>query len=294
MSIPPTITYGLQDTHTTILPCTFYYTLLNLDESSPTTMCLRLNTFNNIIDSGNIKGQILAGTPRQIINYKAVDRDYTTATTAASMATTLSSYPWVMPEDGQPEVWYRQYFNDLYAFYTVLGCEYEITYFNPRSGGRHNLLAYTIETDGTTGATRLPIDATIQDLQAFKQVRYENVGCRDNSMITPYTIVKGTYKPGSAKRDISNDGDVKLWTQTAANATPTYKEVLQLMAYCGPLSSQGGSDAPTLTGHHLQVQVRLKYIVQFKQLKQGIKYPAATATTITTSNFPTAANPFLT
>jgi hypothetical protein len=294
VSIPPTITYGLQDTHTTILPCCFYFSIINLDVTTPTTMCLRLNTFNNIIDTGSaeIKNSINANTSRQVINYKAIDTTYSAAVLSGNMATTLTPYPWIFAENGDPEVWYRQYFTEMYSYYTVLGCEYEITYFNPRSGGRHNLVAYTIETTGTTDSTRLPTDASLQDLQAFKQVRYENVGSRDNSTIVPYTIIKGTYKPGTAKRDVSNDGDVKLWTQTAGNATPSYKEVLQLMHYVAPLSS-ASSETPTISGHNLQVQVRMKYIVQFKQLKQGIKYPAATATTVTQSNFPTAANPFI-
>jgi hypothetical protein len=290
VSIPPTITYGLQDTHTTILPAIFWFSCTNLSQTTPLTLCLRLNSYNDIIcGTTNIKASIPDQTP-YMINRKIADRTYA-AITSTNLAN-FPAFPDTIPEDGDPKCWYKPYWDSLYEYYTVLGVEYEIIYNNPRAGGRHNLVAYSVETDGTTQATRIPQDTPLRDLYGFKQVRYENVQCRDNSMQQPFAIIKGNYKPGQAKRDVSNDSDVKLWTRTGgATTTPTYREVLQLMHYAHPLALSREEDSAL--GHNLLVQVRMKYIVQFKQLKQSAKYPNTAATALVVPDFPNAANPYM-
>lgn len=289
VSIPPTITYGLQDTHTTILPTVFWFSCTNLSQTTPLTLRLRLNSYNDIIcGSTNIKASIPDQTP-YMINRKVADKTYNS--TISTALATFPPFPDTIAENGDPKCWYKPYWDALYEYYTVLGVEYEIIYNNPRAGGRHNLVAYTVETTGTTQSTSIAQETPLRDLYGFKQVRFENVQCRDNSMQQCFSIIKGNYKPGQAKRDVSNDGDVKLWTRTAANATPTYLEALQLMHYAHPLALSREEDSAL--GHNLLVQVRMKYIVQFKQPKQSMKYPMTTASELAIPAFPNAANPYM-
>lgn len=291
VSIPPTITYGLQETHTTVLPVIFWCSAVNLTPSSPLTLGIRLNSIYDIVETGTILNSYTANSTC-FINRKVMDKSYPNDILTANMATTLQAYPHTYTAaSAQP--WYRQYYEEIYKHYTVLGCEYEIIYFNPRAGGRHNLVTSTIETSASNDtSTRLPNDLDLRDMYGMKGVKYYNVQCRDNSSVNPFQFVRGTYKPGQAKRDVSNDGDVKLWTPT--KSTPTYKEILQLSHYANPLSCTSTTDTPGVTEHHLQIQVRLKYIVQFKQLQDTVRYPKFLATSTTIPQFPAAANPFQT
>lgn len=287
VSIPPTITYGLQDTHTTIIPVSGYMSLVNLHWNEPTTIALRLNSMFGTYETGTVANSVAASTNKQIITHRANEAAITAETTTANMNSTFFQFPFTSTT---PIRWYTDYWKQYYTYYTVLGCEYEIVYYNPRAGGRSNLVAYTIQTNGTTDATRLPVDTLLGDLYAMKNIKYVNVATRDNGKENPWQIIKGTYKPGSAKRDVSNDGDVKLWTKTDADATPTYKEMLQLMHYMNPMSAGNYASA---TGHHLQMQIKLKYIVQYKQLNQTAHYPVTGATKVTMAQLPDAISPFV-
>lgn len=292
--IPPTITYGLQDTHTTILPTVFWFSAVNLSTTLPLTLKLRLNSFNDIIcGTTNIKNAISTAGERVFIQHKVANTDITTTVTDTTMDT-WNQFPATIGNDDDPEVWYRDYYKNIYQYYTVLGVEYEITYINPRDNGRHCLVAHTVETSGLGGATFLPETTSLKDLYGMKQIQFTNVQSRHTETDSEFQIIKGTYKPGSAKRDVSNDGDVKLWTTTTADATPSYVEALQLMHFAHPLSHNATSLTST-NGYQLMCQVRLKYIVQFKQLKQGVRYPTSVplASTAGEASFPNSANPYI-
>lgn len=297
VTIPPTITYGLQDTHTTILPTCFYFSAVNLSTSDPLTLRLRLNSFNDIITTGVINASIQTAGERLFINRKVANHTYNLQYLSTAMAN-FPGFPSTLGQGTDPEVWYRDYFKELYEFYTVLGVEYEIVLANPRDNGRHCLVAYSIETNGPSGATALPTNIQLRDLQGQKQVQYVNCQARTTQTDSEFQIIKGTYKPGQAKRDVTNDSDVKLWTTTTANATPSYIEALQLMFYQHPLahSATNVDGANADLGYNLMAQVRMKYIVQFKQLKQNVRYPTAFPSPVPAEGpekFPTAANPFV-
>jgi hypothetical protein len=287
VSIPPTITYGLQDTHTTIIPSIFWLSAINLANSVPLQISLRLNSFNDIIESltGTIIAQDDAFATPSWCNKRAHDNTITTGSYA-----NLLSFPNAITTANEQRVWYRNYFAKLYQYYTVLGCEYEIVINNPRAGGRHAICAYSIQTEGVSNANRLPVTTELEDMYGMKEIQYKNLQCRDNSMQQQYQIIRGTYKPGTAKRDVSNDGDVKLWTQTASTATPTYKELLQMHFYQHPLSHD--NTTTNATGWHLNIQFRMKYIVQYKQQASQIAFPLSTATPVLAPSIPTDVNPY--
>lgn len=268
VTIPPTITYGLQDTHTTIIPTIFWLSAINLSNNVPLQISLRLNSFNDIIESltGDIISADNAFATPSWCNKRANDGTITTGSYA-----NLQFFPNSITTASEQRVWYRDYFAKLFQFYTVLGCEYEIVINNPRAGGRHGICSYSIQTEGTTNANRLPVTTELKDMYGMKGIQYKNLQCRDNSMQQQYQIIKGMYKPGTAKRDVSNDGDVKLWTTTTSNATPTYKELLQMHFNQHPLSHD--NTGTLTTGWHLNIQFRMKYIVQYKQAVPNIAYP---------------------
>ena len=199
------------------------------------------------------------------------------------------SFPknWASNTAGTTEIpWWRQYWATMYSYYTVLGCEYELTITNPGSSQRHCLVAHTIETDGTTGALTTRTNLPLKDLYGQKNIQFDKI-CATTTISTPeFLVIKGTYKPGSAKRNIQNDGDVKTWTQTGA--TPTFRELLQVMFYQHPLGT-GGASSTIVIG--CNIQVRLKWIVQFKDLTENYSMPSNITGSSSIQTMPTDALP---
>ena len=84
------------------------------------------------------------------------------------------------------------------------------------------------------------------------------------------------------KRNVKNDEDVKTWTAT--NSTPTdWTEAMTLNFWKAPFN-QNGTD---LSG--VKIQVQLKYVVQFKDLKVQARYPATALGSTIIQTLPTDA-----
>lgn len=283
VSIPPTITYGMQDTHTTIHPMCYWFSMVSLDHAIPKLHAVRLNSIYQCISKGVPDINFNTGPWTK----KALDGQYTfTAGSPPTITGLYDEFPY-QPGSSIYYPWYRDTYSKWYQWWTVLGCEYEITLMCPRGSGRGAVVAHIVETEGTTGARTLSDTMDLYNLQAQKGINYKS--------IQPYntpggykTTIRGQYKPGTAKRDVKNDGDVKLWT--AVGSTPGYQENLKLYFYRDPLSSNESNQAASTRQTHVQVQVRLKYIVQWKDLKQAAYYPYPGASPVTDAvTFPTQA-----
>ena len=324
----PSLSYGLQETHTTILPWTGWLTATGLDKGTPLQLKIRMNTPHDMLDMttgslGSIEGARINGT-KQFIN-RTLDGDGRVPDEAALRypvefgvsATTAVERP----------AW-RDYWGALYDFYTVLGCEYEIILYNPiqvrnirlGTAAQHtvNTLVYpaiqfpidcgffnsdcvvatqfdTYSSTATTTGNVMP-QTYYQEARAFKELRWTPVKGGQKA------VIRGTYKPGQAKRNIINDGDVKTWTATG-QAPTTLQEILTLNFWTDPFFSARLPDpyenpnslepatlsaGPAYTGNlgavmggTVEMEINLKYIVQYKDLKQQGRYPNS----ITTDQF---------
>ena len=129
-----------------------------------------------------------------------------------------------------------------------------------------------------------------REVLAYKNIQWYRVQPDVTGSGQSYTVIRGKYKPGQAKHNIINDGDVKTWTATATGGTytaPNMNEILTLNFYRDGLAfyKNAGSGGNT----SCNIEVNLKYIVQFKDLKQRLRYPntvagASGGTTITQTN----------
>lgn len=171
---------------------------------------------------------------------------------------------------------WRDYWAQIYDYYTVLGCEWEVVCINPNtsSNGTRMLcgVQYDTYSDTATSTGNVMPLTKLSEVLTYKNIQWHNInsnGSGDNRDNT--TIIRGKYKPGQAKRNIVNDGDVKTWTATSTTL-PNLKEILTLNFWSNPAY-------PTANITALNLQVTLKYIVQFKDLKQQARYP----NTITTN-----------
>lgn len=278
----PSLNYGLQETHTTILPYVTWLTLA-LDKSATTPIQLKVR-MNSIYDMLDIA---IVAPPNDDSIFTGPG--FTSKKVGFNGKTPINgnAYP-VVPSTGttateRPQ--WRDYWAQIYQYYTVLGCEYEIIHVNPignhdtinataanRVYGGDIICAEQVDTYSDTAAATgnvmpLTILPEVMNFKNIKWHRIESNGVGNNFGNT--MIVKGKYTPGSEKRNIVNDGDVKTWT--AVGSQPNLKEFLTLNYWPHPMSAG--------TAFGANMQVRLKYIVQFKDLVAQARYPNSLNTT---------------
>lgn len=261
----PSLSYGLQETHTTILPWVGWLTGAVGSAQTPDIpiqLKLRMNSPWDMIDATVITGPA-DGAPYSTPGFFAKKSN------TGGLAVAANAYPQVMgvgtTATERPQ--WRDYWSQLYGWYTVLGCEYEIVCTNPITevGADIMIMTQMDSYSGTATSTGNVMPVTyLQEIMNFKNIRYDKLGYNDTSTNNNQVIISGTYKPGSIKRNIVNDGDVKTWTATGA-ALPNLNEILTLNFIRHPLGW-----ATPLVWH---MQIKLKYIVQFKDLKQQARYP---------------------
>jgi hypothetical protein len=281
----PSLSYGLQETHTTILPWVGWCSLsLDSGNNNPVQMKLRMNAIWDMLDFTILAAPAAgAAYPTGGFFNKKANRDGKTVLvgtfpTEMTAGTTTTERPQ-----------WRDYWAQMYEYYTVLGCEYEIIHMLP--GKDYDILNATpatrqwsgdiivaeqfdsySDTAGSTGNV-MP-NTTLNETMNFKNIKWHKIGIDDTSRGGGTLIVSGRYTPGQIKRNISNDGDVKTWTKTSTGATvlPTLKEFLTLNYWRHPLSPGSYWNA--------NIQIRLKYIVQFKDLVSIARYPNSLAASV--------------
>lgn len=274
----PTLNYGLQETHTTILPYRSYCSLVLGGNSTLNyagqKLELRLNGIWDPIIT-NIE-TTFNGTTNGFYSVPIIQAS------GSAARTNNGSFPIVMGTDpitGEGPAW-RAYWARFYQYYTVLGCKYKICISSADANNTSELLI-GYEYDGYTSSSGnvLP-DATLGELFALKGIKYAKVQPKGTDSLTDGkdTIIEGEYTPGQVRRNIQNDGDVKLWTSTETAAVPTYTESLHMRFYKAPLNAESAS---TISAANIEIQ--MDYIVQFKDLKTTARYPITGATAISPS-----------
>lgn len=278
----PSISYGLQETHTTVLPYVTWCTLaIDKNATAPIQLKVRVNSIYDMLDIA-------------IVNPPADDTifsgpGFTNKKVGFNGRSPISGngYP-VVPSTGtsateRPQ--WRDYWAQIYQYYTVLGCEYEIIHVNPignhdtingtpgnRVYGGDIICAEQIDTYSDTAAATgnvMPL-TTLHEVMNYKNIKWHKIEANSGANNFGNTlIVKGRYTPGQEKRNIVNDGDVKTWT--AVGSQPNLKEFLTLNYWPHPLSAG--------TAFGANMQIRLKYIVQFKDLVAQARYPNSLNTT---------------
>ena len=120
----------------------------------------------------------------------------------------------------------------------------------------------------------------LSECMAYKNMQWDVVEWDNSGNNKNKTVIEGRWKPGDTKRNIINDGDVKLWTSTGSvsvaggasddGASPTMTEVCTLNFWRAPLAYSAALGC--------NIQIELKYIVQFKDLRQQARYPNTVTT----------------
>lgn len=272
----PSLTYGLQETHTTILPWTGWLTgcvAPSASTQTPLQLKIRMNTPYDMLDvtvgTNPADGTLFTGgafysKPSDTSGAAAIARYPETFTSASTEATERPAW--------------RDFWASLYDYYTVLGCEYKITILNPITVTSADALCAvqfdTYSDTATSTGNVMPL-TRLSEVMAFKNIKWYRINNNSSAEDTRsnVTVIAGQYKPGQAKRNIVNDGDVKTWTATSTTL-PNLKEILTLNFWEHPLAGFSGTSSRIA----FNMQIDLKYIVQFKDLKQQARYPNSITT----------------
>lgn len=193
----------------------------------------------------------------------------------------MTSFPSTGTGSSEKPQW-RDWFKTMYSYYHVLGVEYEVIIQNVRTDIYKDIVCgVAFDTKTGSNATASIPTAPMKDMRMWpldiqwKLCGASNDGTQENNFLT----FKGHYKCGTAHRTIANDEDVKTWTATGS--VPVLEEFMKL--FFGRGDFYDGADNE-LTG--INISIKTRQIVQFRQLKTEFRYPAAgqTSVALTTPN----------
>lgn len=163
---------------------------------------------------------------------------------------------------------WRNWFHKMYQYYHVLGCEYEITMMNPVMGNNFGALVGTyIDTFSNENATNVhPTNVPLWRMEQWPDVEWKQVPSTPDGVSTQENIrtIRGRYWPQKVKQNVENDEDIKTWTKVGS--IPSLNENLTIQLFCDPFS-----DASYAV---VNFQIRVRYIVQYKDLYPAFRWPA--------------------
>lgn len=308
-----TPSYQLQETHTVVLPVTFYCSGV-LQGNEALDIVLRANSYVAplqtllspfpALTTGNI-GQRLA---KGLYNKKFKIPVNATTNTGADASATGGGFAYLKGDKGsftrfpvnglsfphtltaatQPSVFQRDWYEKMYGYYTVLGFDYEVMLAQCQNNAAFNFditAARTIDVYSSTNVgNQVGLGSRMTDVQYWKHVNFDTIRATrgDSAMESVYKVLSGNYKPGQGQRMVSNDEDVKTWTKVGQD--PSLMEDVHLMFWPHAMNTMDGTTwvgfdddgvtASTLTGRTIvNFQVNLKYLVQFKDLNINYRYP---------------------
>jgi hypothetical protein len=125
ISIYPSLSYGIQDTHTTILPWTGFCSVWGLDDDTPVQIKLRMNSPYAFFPNTTLDKT--AALAKGIYNSTFKESGVLAGVNFPAILANNSATHNVRPQ-------WRAFWANQYSYYTVLGCEYKITVHNNQSG----------------------------------------------------------------------------------------------------------------------------------------------------------------
>lgn len=266
----PSLSYGVQETHTTILPYRGYASFGMLDHDTPLQLRIRTNSINDMMLT-----QLTALTAGQPIATKAF---HTLPVGPGGANENGAVFPVTLTAGAKTNerAQWRDWWALQYEYYTVLGMKYKFIVHNTGNarGGDIEVCVNDDTYSATVGTTGNITPATKYiEMKAFKNQRWYFVEAATSESNTEINqvVISGIFKPGQGKRNIQNDGDVKTWTPV--DTIPNLNEILNVNLF------KSGLNYTTAVKTCGNISIELDYIVQFKDLKERLRYPHTLAGT---------------
>nr|QKK82944.1 hypothetical protein 3 [Forsythia suspensa parvo-like virus] len=285
----PSLSYGLQETHTTIIPFRSYCSVKASNYELPQKMEFRLNSIYDIVKhqvSGTTTTTAALGDG--IYNYKLING------AGSQVGTKFALFPSTLTagSDSTERPFWRDYWASFYEYYTVLGCKYKITIVNTTSnvtfpGGGDMEFAYEMDSysQAQGAAGNVMTVGPYHEVRGYKNVKWTTahagIPINSNDYVT---TIAGEYRPGMVRHNIVNDGDIKTWTKIS-DGSPTNTDTLVILAFPGDMamSTRVKDDTTTISNLGCNVRIELDYIVQFKDLQSQARYPSTNTSSAITA-----------
>lgn len=162
----------------------------------------------------------------------------------------------------------------MYQAYTVLKCEYDVLFYNPRSAVNGDLIiGYGAEVTGTTDGKVYP-NTSLSIAEHFPDLKFKICKSSIYDEDQRYVNISGTYYPGQEASHVRNDEDVETWTKYTDGTSlpaPSLAETMRFMVWKAPFNSLEDPQA-------LNVRISLRLTAQFRDLIPALRYPAAQST----------------
>lgn len=270
----PSISYGLQDTHTTIIPWTGWISAVGMDEITPLKLEVKMNSIFDFVNNNALT------TPPNVGAAFVAKGFYSVPITADAKRAALGFPESYSGSTTEQPAW-RSYWCNLYDYYTVVGCEYKFIIHNPSEVRGNSVIVGTqfdTYTDVGGQAQNVMPSTRLSQAMSYKNIKWNVVESDALAQNKSMAVVAGNYKPGQAKRNIINDGDTKTWIWTGSagaapsgtpNQIPNMKENITLHMWRGGLAASNTG----VYGYGVNIQMEIKYIVQFKDLREQARYP---------------------
>lgn len=270
-----TATYGLPETHTTVIPYKAWGSLrAPRSYMSPAELSIRLTSINDIVKTS------LTSVATDAPGYYNAKLGVNTHYTGGAYIGEGGAFPDTNdPGTSERPAW-KEYWNKFYEFYQVLSCQYKITMHNPNKQGCDVIVGHGFDTFGPSGIAQTFPTGIVNFKHAigWKDINFTIVkGHDDTNPSESWATIEGVYKPGQAKTNVQNDADHKAWTAVAAQ--PTLSEILRIFVWPSPMNVNTEATAR----YGINVEIETKLIVQFKDLATALKYPTGAAFTFPTS-----------
>lgn len=217
-----------------------------------------------------------------------------------------------------------EYYSGMYTYYHVVGCRYTISienfgepiwvYFmnynddipNPQASNEHMQLWRDCEYHylgssylglnseggravGYLGKLDNAVNPTENDtnmIPSGDNPSANSLFVTGNNIQNPngssFLVKRGEYRPGDFRREIRLDSQVENWTLCTTN--PSLPE--KLLIRFKPQSNVRETNSVRSSGDSMQFRMRvhLNYLVEFKELKEGLRYPVVDQPLIVTIN----------
>ena len=284
---PQKPTYGLNNTHTAILPYNSFFSFWANANSGAVDLHLRLTDPRNIWVS--TLNHLDTGTSSAMSSGPFYDR-MIPAPGAVTTVANAFNYPEQMASTstGSEACWWN-YWSKLYRSFTVLGVEWELTIDNVGYKGMSDAMcAYAIESwSATDSSGKIPDGAKIMDVITWEGINWEmipgNVASVSGTDADTIAVrhdqahlvkIKGQYTPYLKKHLVQNDQDTKTWFKVSDSGV-SLNEDLHMMFWNAPLSAR--------SDFYMNCSLEMKFIVQFKDKVNTLRFPQYTDADVTTT-----------
>lgn len=270
---------GFPETYTTIIPDTIYLSVNDLDAIGSGTddlnkIEIRLNSpYSPMVNSGDLVSQTDNTAVATGVSVNMMPNADTQPAAGSTAGVLEFPYTFTTSHKAKWLKWWEQ----MYDVYHVMETHYEVTIAHARSGASEHIAIECLYEQDQYGATssgnRMPA-ANYHEMinwPRIKSVRIDGIGTGNANKLPFINKIVGTWRPGQNSHNTTNDGDIKTWNTTGAVPDPVYVESLHMRFFRSPLNNFAQTTASGTLGAN--VQIKLYYKVQFKDLKQQFRYP---------------------